>query len=117
MMQKSIKKNSLKAWWLAIRPRTLSAAVAPVAVACGLAMRDEVFRWQAAVICLLFALLSQIVSNLANDYFDYRKGSDTGDRLGPHRAVTEGWITPKTMWYVTLGLLALDALVGLLLVQ
>ena len=101
----NIKKNSVQAWFLAIRPKTLTAAMTPVVVASALAYHDNCFQWKPALICLLFAILAQIISNLANDYFDYKKGSDGEERLGPKRAVAEGWIAPKTMLYATLGLL------------
>ena len=53
------------------------------------------------------ALFAQIASNFANDYFDFKKGADREDRLGPERAVAQGWITPKAMLkatFLTLGL-------------
>ena len=112
----NIKKNSVQAWFLAIRPKTLTAAMTPVVVASALAYHDNCFQWKPALICLLFAVLAQIISNLANDYFDYKKGSDGKERLGPKRAVAEGWIAPKTMLYATLGLLAVNCILGLLLV-
>ncbi|MDR0798321.1 MAG: 1,4-dihydroxy-2-naphthoate octaprenyltransferase [Dysgonamonadaceae bacterium] len=111
-----IRKNSLQAWVLAVRPKTLSASATPVFVACALAYRSGYFQWKPALICLVFAVLAQIVSNLANDYFDYKKGSDKDDRLGPPRAVAEGWIAPRTMLTVTLGLLAADCALGLTLI-
>jgi 1,4-dihydroxy-2-naphthoate octaprenyltransferase len=111
-----VKKNSLLAWFLATRPKTWAAAAAPVVVACALAYRDGVFRLAPAVICLLFALMLQVVANFANDYFDYKKGSDDGERLGPRRAVAEGWIEAGTMARVTVGLLGASCLVGLSLV-
>jgi 1,4-dihydroxy-2-naphthoate octaprenyltransferase len=112
-----IRKNSPQAWFLAIRPKTLAAATTPVMVACALAWRDDGFRWRPALICLLFALFAQIISNLANDYFDYKKGADNEERLGPKRAVAQGWIAPKVMLSVTLALLALDMALGLLLLH
>jgi 1,4-dihydroxy-2-naphthoate octaprenyltransferase len=111
-----MKQNSIQSWFLAARPKTLSAAAAPVMVACALAYHDDCFRWQPAVICLAFALIAQIVSNFANDYFDYKKGADNEERLGPKRAVAEGWITPRTMLYATLALLTVDCALGLLLI-
>ena len=111
------KKNSFQAWFLATRPKTLPAAATPVIVACALAFHDNSFRWKPALICLLFALIAQIIANYANDYFDYKKGSDNKERLGPKRAVAEGWIAPKIMLTVTIVLLILDLSLGLLLIQ
>jgi len=112
-----VEKNSLKAWFLAARPKTLSAAATPVIVACALAFHDNSFQWKPALICLLFALLAQIIANYANDYFDYKKGNDNKERLGPKRAVAEGWIAPNTMFIVTIILLLLNLSLGLLLLH
>jgi 1,4-dihydroxy-2-naphthoate octaprenyltransferase len=111
-----IRKKSQQAWWLAARPKTLPAAVAPVVVACALAVRDGVFQWLPAGICLLFAVLLQVAANFANDYFDYRKGSDTDERQGPPRAVAQGWIAPQAMLRATFGVVVVAGLVGLPLI-
>lgn len=108
-----IRKNSLKAWFLAARPKTLAAGASPVIVAAALAFHDGCFKWQPALICLVFAVIAQIISNFANDYFDYRKGSDNEERLGPKRAVAEGWISPKRMILATLLLSILNSVLGL----
>lgn len=110
-----IRKNSPKAWFLASRPKTLAAGATPVIVASALAFHDGVFRGLPALICLIFAVLAQVISNFANDYFDDRKGSDNEERLGPKRAVAEGWIAPRTMLFVTLGLCVLNSALGLTL--
>lgn len=84
-------------WWEAARPRTLPAAIAPVLVASALAWRNQGFDGIAATICLGFALLIQIGTNYANDYFDFKKGADTAERVGPRRAVAAGLIKPAAM--------------------
>jgi len=112
-----IKKNSPQAWLLATRPKTLAASATPVVIACALAHHDKSFQWKPALICLLFALIAQIISNFANDYFDYKKGIDNEERLGPKRTVSEGWIAPKVMLSVTVALLALNLALGLLLLH
>ena len=111
-----MKNNSLTTWLLAARPHTLPASASPVIVASALAYYAQSFRCIPALICLVFALIAQIISNFANDYFDYKKGIDNEERLGPKRAVSEGWIKPKTMLSVTLALLFIDSLIGLSLV-
>ncbi|MDL2231141.1 1,4-dihydroxy-2-naphthoate polyprenyltransferase [Porphyromonadaceae bacterium OttesenSCG-928-L07] len=112
----NIKNNSWKAWVLAVRPHTLPASASPVIIGSALAVSVHSFHWIPALICLVFALVAQIVSNFANDYFDYKKGIDGEERLGPKRAVAEGWIKPKTMLKATLGLLLADAILGLSLI-
>ncbi len=68
------------------------------------------------MLCVLFALLAQIVSNMANEYFDYLNGADKPGRVGPRRGVTEGDIKPDTLRNVTVMLLVLDCIVGLCLI-
>lgn len=92
---------ALKPWILASRPKTLPAAIAPVMVGTALAHHAQVFRWEPALICLLFALLIQIGTNFANDYYDFKKGADTKDRVGPTRAVAAGLVKPEAMKRVT----------------
>lgn len=94
-----VKTNSVKAWLLATRPKTLSAAAVPVMIGTAFAWRNtsEQFNWIPAILCLLFAWIMQIDSNLVNDYFDFKKGNDDETRLGPKRACSEGWITSDAM--------------------
>ena len=107
--------NKLSAWVLASRPRTLPAAVAPVLVGTGLALRDGQFDALNAAAAFFVAILLQIGANLANDLFDHERGTDTPDRLGPARATAQGWITPAEM-RVGMGVIfGLAALLGLVL--
>jgi 1,4-dihydroxy-2-naphthoate octaprenyltransferase len=91
------KPSTLQVWIAAARPRTLPAAVAPVLVGSALAWHDRAFNAGAAVACLGFALLVQIGTNFANDYYDYIKGADTAERVGPRRAVAAGLVAPAVM--------------------
>ena len=91
------KRNSLYAWILAARPKTLTGAITPVMIGSALAYMDGHFQWLPALICCLFASLMQIAANFINDLFDYLKGTDREDRLGPERACAQGWISPKAM--------------------
>lgn len=81
----------------AARPRTLPAAVAPVVVGAALAWRDGAFDGWAAGLCLAFALLVQVGTNFANDYYDFVHGADTAARVGPRRAVAAGLIRAEVM--------------------
>ena len=93
----TVKTNSIKAWLLAARPKTLAGAAVPVMLGCALAAADGWFQIVPAILCFLFAFLMQIDANFINDFFDYLKGSDREDRLGPERACAQGWITLEAM--------------------
>jgi 1,4-dihydroxy-2-naphthoate octaprenyltransferase len=107
----------LRIWMGAARPRTLPAAVAPVLVGTALAWHDHAVVWPAAVACLGFALLVQIGTNFANDYYDYIKGADTVERIGPRRAVASGWVTPEVMKSAMMAVFTLAFLVGATLLK
>lgn len=93
----TVKVNSFRAWYLAIRPKTLTGAVIPVMMGSALALHDATISWLPALGCLLFACSMQIAANFINDLYDFLKGSDRADRLGPERACAQGWITPGAM--------------------
>jgi 1,4-dihydroxy-2-naphthoate octaprenyltransferase len=113
-----VKTNSVKAWLLATRPKTLSAAAVPVMIGTAFAWRNtsEQFNWIPAILCLLFAWIMQIDSNLANDYFDFKKGNDDETRLGPKRACSEGWITSDAMVWGILITTLLGCMTGIPLI-
>lgn len=96
-----------------MRLRTLPVSVAGVVAGCGCAAFYDSFRIVPAVICLLFAILCQISSNFANEYYDYKAGLDRKGREGFRRGVTEGDITPQAMERATYFCLGLAALLGL----
>ena len=89
--------GSLGAWRAAARPPTLTAAVAPVLVGTGAAIGDGVFAAGPFVAALFGAICLQVGANFANDVFDFERGADTGDRLGPPRATQMGLLTPTRM--------------------
>lgn len=103
-------------WILAARPKTLPAAIAPVLVGAALAVQQGVFALTPALICLAFALLIQVGTNYANDYFDFKSGADNEQRIGPTRAVAAGLVSPTAMRNATAGVLTLAFAVGLSLV-
>lgn len=131
-----IVPNSPKAWLLAARPKTLTAALSPVLIAAALALPTllhpagsgspidpsnalgtppfgGIEGGLVALLCLLFAALMQIAANFINDFFDFRRGTDNEERLGPERACQQGWVTPRAM-KIAIGItLALAAATGL----
>ncbi len=109
-------QNSIFSWFLAIRPKTLPAAVCPVLVGSALAFQVGSFRMIPASLCLLFALLIQVGTNFANDYYDFIKGADTEERQGPKRMTASGMISLAAMKHMTAAVFLLAFLVGLGLV-
>lgn len=124
MEQKVVEQDSLQAWLLASRPKTLSGAAVPVMIGVALALADHIssdgqigFSVVAAVLCFLFAFIMQIDANLVNDLFDYLKGSDDrATRLGPPRACAEGWVKIHSMKVAVAIVTVTACIVGLPLV-
>ena len=111
-----VTPSSWNLWLLAARPRTLPAAVAPVVTGTGVAIAEDGFWLPAALAAVLVALLLQIAANLANDVFDFRRGADTAERLGPPRVTQRGLIAPERVLRATWIVLAAALLPGLYLV-
>ena len=102
----------IKSWIEAMRLRTLPVSVAGVIAGCGCAIMLDSFKAVPAMLCLTFAVLAQIASNFANEYFDYKNGIDKKGREGFRRGVTEGEIKPEAMKWATYITLMLAAVVG-----
>lgn len=102
----------IKCWIEAMRLRTLPVSLAGVIMAWGFCFLYDNFNLIPAILCLLFALLAQIASNFANEYYDFKSGLDRKGREGPRRGVTEGDITPQAMKFATFGTLALACVIG-----
>ena len=113
----NVQTNSIKAWILAARPKTLAAAATPVLLGCALVHTAGAFQWIPAILCFLFAFSMQIDANFINDYYDYLKGSDREDRLGPERACAQGWITLSAMKKGMILITLLSCFWGLLLLK
>jgi 1,4-dihydroxy-2-naphthoate octaprenyltransferase len=115
-MATSATTNKRKAWLGAMRLRTLPLALACIMLGAFLAAADGIFNWLIVGLCILTAVLLQILSNLANDYGDSLHGADSSDRVGPPRAVQTGAISPQAMKRAIIILAALTAVSGLALV-
>jgi len=113
-----MKTNSLKAWILATRPKTLTSAAIPVIISLALTYNDAgtYFQWIPAILCLFFAFFMQIDANLINDFYDYAKGTDREDRLGPERACAQGWVTLGAMKHAIAITTLIACLIGLPLI-
>ncbi len=104
-------------WFLAIRPKTLPAAIAPVLIGTAMALGDGFFHGPSALMALAAALCIQIGTNLANDYFDFKKGADTKERKGPVRVTQAGLIKPPAVLAASLIFFALSALASAYLIH
>lgn len=89
--------NSFKAWFLGIRPNSFCGASIPVIVASAAAFADGCFHWVISLLCLVFAICMQIVTNLINEYYDFHNGMDDPAHLSPDRMYARGLITPQAM--------------------
>ncbi len=110
------KPSQWTIWILAARPKTLWAAVAPVVIGTAMAVESGGGAWLPAGAALFGAVMIQVGTNLANDYFDYQKGADAGDRLGPMRVTQAGLVKPETMRLGFAVAFALAAVAGAYLV-
>ena len=112
----SARAGRLRAWLLAARVPTLSAAVVPVLAGTAAAVADGRFRLLPFVASLAAAVLIQVGTNFANDYFDVHKGADTSERLGPVRVTQSGLLSPEAVRNAIILTFSLAVLIGLYLV-
>jgi len=84
-------------WVIASRPKTLTAAISPVLLGSALAYHEGSFHIITFVFIIIAACLIQIGTNFSNDLFDYLKGVDNNNRLGPNRSMQSGTISKKEM--------------------
>lgn len=108
--------SKARIWLTATRPKTLWAAVAPVIIGVSLAYSDNLLHVPSALAALAGALLIQIGTNYANDYYDYKRGADTESRLGPVRATQSGLVTPGEMKRAFIIVFALAFVIGIYLI-
>jgi 1,4-dihydroxy-2-naphthoate octaprenyltransferase len=117
MLTAASRPAGFRVWLLAARPATLPAAVVPVLVGTGAALhgRTEI---QAHIFLsiLLAALLIQVGTNFANDVFDFHRGADTAERLGPLRVTQSGLVTPQQVLFATYLTFGLALAIGVYLV-
>jgi 1,4-dihydroxy-2-naphthoate octaprenyltransferase len=102
---------------MAVRPKTLPAAAAPILIGTSMAYSDAGFHAGAALACFLTVLLLQIGTNFCNDYCDFLKGADNENRVGPTRVTQAGFVSPRVIGWATVITFALAFLVGLYLIN
>ena len=111
-----MSESKFKIWLLAARPKTLWAAIAPVIIGTAMAYESERFHLLSAIAALVGAVMIQIGTNFANDYFDFKKGADEHNRLGPTRMTQAGLISPNAMRLAMIIAFKLALLAGMYLV-
>lgn len=115
-MNTATEVSPWRAWGMAIRPQTLPAGISPVVVGVSVAVADELFAPGPAIAALVGAVLIQIGTNLANDYFDAQRGVDTQEREGFTRVTQAGLIAPARVRHAMIGTFVAAILVGTYLV-
>jgi 1,4-dihydroxy-2-naphthoate octaprenyltransferase len=108
--------NSIQIWLKAFRLRTLPLAVSATALGSLLAFAENRFKWGVFVFGTLTTLLLQILSNLANDYGDARKGTDNENRLGPLRVTQSGLVSQRQIQWMIAVFILLSLVSGSLLI-
>ena len=107
---------SIKKWFYAIRPYSFFVSMATVVLSAAIAFNEGYIQWLPAILCLIFAVMAQITSNLVNDYADFKTGSDNENSMGKDRKLVTGEITPKQMLIAITISAILCLLVGLPLI-
>jgi 1,4-dihydroxy-2-naphthoate octaprenyltransferase len=87
----------MKNWLIAVRLKTLPAAISPVIMGSALSLHEGIFNEMIFLMTVLASILIQVGTNFANDVFDFQKGTDRADRLGPLRVTQAGLISPQKM--------------------
>ena len=113
MTTTAVLPSPARVWWLALRPATLAAAVAPVLAGTAVAVHESGARPWAGLAALVVALALQIGVNLANDYSDYVRGADTPQRIGPLRASASGIVAPERVRLAAITAFAVAGVTGL----
>ncbi len=109
------RPSAARVWWLAVRPATLAASVAPVLAGTAVAVHEAGARPAAGLAALVIALAMQIGVNFANDYSDFVRGADTPRRIGPLRAAASGVVAPERVKWAAIACFGVAAVIGLAL--
>jgi 1,4-dihydroxy-2-naphthoate octaprenyltransferase len=114
-MQAALSLSPARVWWMAVRPATLAASVAPVLAGTAVAVHESGARPGAGIAALVVAVAMQVGVNFANDYSDFVRGADSLQRVGPTRAAASGVVAPKQVMWAAIASFAVAAIAGLVL--
>ena len=109
-------RQFVRTWWMAARPFSFTASVTPVVLGGVLAAYDGAWNWWLFAITLLGSVLIHAGTNLINDYYDLKKGTDTQESLGPNRALKDGMLTPEQVFWGGIVCFAIGSALGIYLV-
>lgn len=109
-------RRFVRTWWLAARPFSFTASVTPVVLGAVLAGDDGAWHWWFFAITLIASVFIHAGTNLINDYYDWKKGADTPESLGPNRALQQGMLTPHQVFWGGVICFAIGSVLGLYLV-
>lgn len=115
MQVAALTLSPARVWWLAVRPATLAASVAPVLAGTAIAVHEGGARPGSGLAALVVAVAMQIGVNFANDYSDFVRGADTGQRIGPLRAAASGVVAPRNVMRAAIASFAVAAVAGVAL--
>ena len=114
---KEMRMTSIRTWWGAIRPWSYTAAIVPVLLGAAVAAHEVSVQWGYLVLALIGSIAIQGGTNLMNDYYDYRKGTDTPAVKGTGGALLRGDLTPTQIFWAGIIAFALGAAIGLYFVS
>lgn len=109
-------RRFVRTWWMAVRPFSFTASVTPVTLGAVLALYDGYWSWPLFALTLVGSVAIHAGTNLINDYYDWKKGADTPESLGPNRALKEGILTPRQVFWGGVIFFAFGSALGLYLV-
>ena len=109
-------RRFVRTWWMAVRPFSFTASVTPVVLGSVLAGYDGAWSWPLFAVTLVGSVAIHAGTNLINDYYDWKKGADTPESLGPNRALQQGMLTTDQVFWGGVFFFALGSALGVYLV-
>lgn len=107
----------VRTWWNAVRPWSYTAAIIPVLLGAAIAAQSMSLNWWYLLLALIGSIAIQGGTNLMNDYYDYRKGTDTAAVKGTGGALLRGELTPSQIFWAGITAFAIGSIIGLYLVS